>query len=206
MISRVGIGLDNVNLLAARERGIKVSYTPDAPTPAVAELTLCMILTLLRSMHISNINMHRGKWQRTFGRRLSKVTVGIIGVGRIGSQVIKKIGNLGVARILANDISPNYTINSEVEIEWASKSDIYKNADVICLHVPFTEQTQNMIKKNELNSMKNDALIINTSRGGIINEKDLHEVLIQGHLGGAALDVLKQNHTMAYFVQMKGVF
>ena len=88
LISRVGIGLDSIDLLAAHKRGIKVSYTPDAPAPAVAELTLGLMLTLLRSVHVSNSQMHRGLWYRFFGRRLEKVTVGIIGVGRIGTGVL----------------------------------------------------------------------------------------------------------------------
>ena len=84
MISRVGIGLDSVDLLAAEKRNIKISYTPDAPAPAVAELTVGMMLTLLRSVHVANSQMHLGDWHRYFGRRLSEVTIGIIGVGRIG--------------------------------------------------------------------------------------------------------------------------
>ena len=87
-ISRVGIGLDSVDLLEAKKKDIKVSYTPDAPAPAVAELTIGLMLTLLRSVHISNLQMHNGNWNRIFGRRLSKVTIGIIGVGRIGSKVL----------------------------------------------------------------------------------------------------------------------
>ena len=80
LISRVGIGLDNLDLLAAERLGIKVSYTPDAPAPAVAELTIGLMLTLLRSVHISNAQMHRGEWQRHFGRRIPEVTIGIIGL------------------------------------------------------------------------------------------------------------------------------
>ena len=91
LISRVGIGLDSVDLLAAQKRGIKVSYTPDAPAPAVAELTLGLMLTLLRSVHVSNSQMHQGLWYRYYGRRLEEVTVGIIGMGRIGTRVLSKM-------------------------------------------------------------------------------------------------------------------
>jgi D-3-phosphoglycerate dehydrogenase len=91
IISRVGIGLDSVDLLAAQKRGIKVSYTPDAPALAVAELTIGLMLSLLRSVHLSNLQLHQGQWYRFLGRRLEAVTVGIIGVGRIGSLVLRKI-------------------------------------------------------------------------------------------------------------------
>ena len=107
LVSRVGIGLDGVDLMAARNRGIKVSYTPDAPAPAVAELALGMMLTLLRSVHISNFRMHQGKWQRIFGRRLTEITVGIIGMGRIGTHLLRCIKGFDTLQVLANDNLPN---------------------------------------------------------------------------------------------------
>ena len=188
-ISRIGIGLDNVDLLAARRRGIRVSYTPDAPGPAVAELTLCLMLTLLRSVHVSNAQMHQGKWQRVFGRRLSEITIGIIGVGRIGTRVLRRIHALGTPTILVNDLSPNYELSREVKIEWMTKEDILREADLVSVHVPLTALTKNMIRREHLVSMKPDAAIINTSRGGIINEADLYQVMMEGHLSGAAVDV-----------------
>lgn len=192
LISRVGIGLDNVDLLAAERRGIKVSYTPDAPAPAVAELTIGLMLVLLRSVHISNAQMHRGQWQRHFGRRIPEVTIGIIGAGRIGGRVLRRIQAFGSPRILVNDIHPNKNIAPELKLEWVGKDEIYKYADVISLHVPLTKQTKNMISRDELMMMKSDAMIINTSRGGIINESDLEAVLNNGHLSGAAVDVFDQ--------------
>jgi len=91
MISRVGIGLDSVDLLEAEKHSIIVSYTPDAPAPAVAELTIGLMLSLLRSVQISNVEMHNGKWKRFFGKRLSESTIGIIGAGRIGSGVLRHL-------------------------------------------------------------------------------------------------------------------
>lgn len=189
LISRVGIGLDNVDLLAARDRGIHVSYTPDAPAPAVAELTAGLMLSLLRSIHVSNAEMHNGRWHRFFGRRLSEVTIGIIGVGRIGSRVLGCTKGFGSPRILANDLMPKRELDAGFKLEWVSKERIYEEADIISLHVPLTHLTKNMIRKEHLLSMKPDAHIINTSRGGIINEQDLYEVMQANHLGGAAIDV-----------------
>jgi D-3-phosphoglycerate dehydrogenase len=189
IISRVGIGLDSVDLLAAEKRNIKVSYTPDAPAPAVAELTIGMMLTLLRSMHVSNSQMHSGEWHRFFGRRLSKVVIGIIGIGRIGQRVLEHLQGFGNPRILVNDISIKDDISDRFNVEWVSKEEIYKQSDIVSLHLPLTGKTKNMITKDQLLLMKSDAIIINTSRGGIINENDLFEIMQSGHLSGAAIDV-----------------
>ena len=192
LISRVGIGLDSVDLLAAQKRGIKVSYTPDAPAPAVAELTLGIMLSLLRSLHVSNAQMHQGQWYRHFGRRLKEVTVGIIGVGRIGTRVLRLMKGFGTSKILVNDIMPDRELDSEFKLEWTSKENIYKEADIISLHIPLTCLTKNLIRKEDLLKMRPDAVLINTSRGGIINEVDLYEVLKSGHLSGAAIDVFER--------------
>jgi len=189
LISRVGIGLDSVDLHSAKKRGVSVSYTPDAPAPAVSELTIGLALTLLRSVHVSNMDMHKGKWERFFGRRLSKITVGIIGVGRIGLGVLKHLRGFDCQEVLINDIDNQKNIPDGIQVRWTSKSEIYKKADIVTLHLPLTKKTKNLIKRSELLKMKKDAMIINTSRGGIINEHDLYNVMSNGHLSGAAIDV-----------------
>ena len=189
MISRVGIGLDSVDLLEAKKQNIAVSYTPDAPAPAVAELTVGMMLTLLRSVHVANSQMHLGDWHRYFGRRLSEVTIGIIGVGKIGQGVLEHLTGFGSPKILVNDISIKDKIQDRYNVEWADKEEIYKQSDIVTLHLPLTAETKNMITESHLLSMKTDAIIINTSRGGIINEDDLYKVMQSGHLSGAAIDV-----------------
>lgn len=190
-ISRVGIGLDALDLDAAEKRGIKVSYTPDAPAPAVAELTIGLMLTKLRSIHTANNLLHEKKWHRIFGRRLGDVTVGLIGVGRIGTKVIEHLQGFNVPRILINDLQPHTNLISNKNVEWVEKEQIYKEADVISLHLPLNAKTRNLITALELKKMKSDAIIINTARGGIINEQDLYEVLKSGHLSGAAVDVFE---------------
>jgi len=191
LISRVGIGLDSVDLLSAEKRSIKVSYTPDAPAPAVAELTVALILSLLRSVHVCNLQMHAGVWKRHLGRRIAEVTLGIIGTGRVGSRVLRRIVPFGTPRVLVNDINPNPKLVPELKLEWVGKEELYRTADVISLHVPMTAQTRNMIRREQLLQMKADAVVVNTSRGGIINEADLLEVVRSGHLGGVALDVFE---------------
>jgi D-3-phosphoglycerate dehydrogenase len=192
LISRVGVGLDSVDLHAAKRRGIVVSYTPDGPAPAVADLTVGLMFSLLRSVHVVNAQMHRGEWRRHFGRRISEVTFGIVGAGRIGGRVLRHLSACDSPRILVNDIDPNVYVSPELKLEWVNKETIYREADVISLHVPLTGQTRNMIRREQLLKMKNDAIVINTARGGIINEQDLAEVLRSGHLSGAAIDVFNQ--------------
>jgi D-3-phosphoglycerate dehydrogenase / 2-oxoglutarate reductase len=203
LISRVGIGLDSVDLLAAKKKGIKVSYTPDAPTLAVAELTLGLMLSLLRSVHVSNSQMHKGIWHRFFGKRLEDVTVGIIGVGRIGTGVLNRLKGFGTKNILVNDVEPNRKLDCEFKIEWTSKENIYKYSDIISLHIPLTYLTKNMIRKEQLIIMKPDAMLINTSRGGIVNEDDLYEVMQSDHLSGAAIDVFEKEPYLGQLINIE---
>ena len=191
-ISRVGVGLDNVDLLAAKKRGIKVSYTPDAPAPAVAELTIGLMLSLLRNIHVSNSAMHQGRWNRYFGRRIAEITIGIIGVGRIGARVLRRTQGFGTPRLLVNDVLPTLELNREFKLEWVSKDIIFKQADMISLHVPLTLTTKGLVGAKELGMMKPDAFLINTSRGGVVNEKALYHALKENKIAGAAIDVFEK--------------
>lgn len=192
LISRVGIGLDSVDLLAARRRGIGVSYTPDAPAKAVAELTIGLMFSLLRGTHVSNAELHAGAWRRYMGRRLEEVTVGVIGVGRIGTGVMARLQALGCRRILANDLVPASSLETAFRFSWADKETIYREADVISIHVPLTRQTTGMVTRSEMMVMKPDACLINTARGGIVNESDLADLMQGGHLSAAAIDVFEE--------------
>jgi D-3-phosphoglycerate dehydrogenase / 2-oxoglutarate reductase len=193
LIARVGIGVDNVDLLAARERNIAVSYTPDAPTLAVGELTLGLMISLLREIPRSDRGMRGGEWWRVQGRRLAECTVGIIGVGRIGKTVIKHLtGAFPGIKILANDTDPDLNFGEQHKLRWTDKETIYRNCDIITLHVPLTPETRGMISKHDLELMKSDAVIINTARGGIISENDLATALRQSSIGGAAIDVFSE--------------
>jgi len=188
MISRVGIGLDSVDLMAAERRGVVVSYTPDAPAPAVAEITIGLMYSLLRHTHESNIQLHQGKWNRFFGKRIVNCTIGLIGMGRIGTMTYNHLKALGVTNILCNDIRENPVKG----ITYVSKNEIYEKSDIISLHVPLTGETKNMISEKEINNMKSDVYLINTARGGIINEKDLANALKDQKISGAAIDVFEK--------------
>ena len=184
LISRVGVGLDNVDLLAARARGIAVAYTPEGPADAVAELTIGLALSLLRSVHLVNTAVRQGVWKRIQGRRLAQVTVGVIGVGRIGRRVMRLLSAFG-ARILANDLAP---VMLDESVRWVDKATLYREADVVTLHVPLTRLTRNLVGAAELAMMQPGALLINTCRGGVVNEAALAAALREGRIAGAAID------------------
>jgi len=135
------------------------------------------------------MEMHDGKWCRFFGRRLSEITIGIIGIGRIGRAVLKHLQGFGSPKILVNDIHLNQSLEKYSNIAWADKETKYSQADIVTIHTQLTAETKNMVKKEQLLSMKEDAIIINTARVGIINEQDLYELMRAGHLSGAAIDV-----------------
>ena len=191
MISRVGIGLDSVDLLAAKRHGIKVSYTPDAPAPAVIDLTMGLMYSLLRRVHESNIQMHKGNWHRYFGKRLTECSIGIIGTGRVGSKVIKNLVALGCKKIYYYDKKVRLEDDYKRHVIFTSKEEIYKKSDIISLHVPLDLETKNMITIKEIKLMKKDIFLINTARGGIINEKDLYTALEKKLIAGAAIDVFE---------------
>lgn len=190
LISRVGIGLDSVDLMAARQRGILVAYTPDAPAPAVAELTIGLMLGALRFIAHADRHMRNGIWHRQMGERLSGKTVGVMGVGRVGARVIRHLSGFD-ARILANDLKPDLEFGAEHGVRWVDKPTLYREADLITLHLPLTRQTKALIARREIELMKPEAILINTSRGGVVNEQDLAEALRLHRLGAAALDVFQ---------------
>jgi D-3-phosphoglycerate dehydrogenase len=193
LISRVGIGLDSVDLLAARARGIAVSYTPDAPAPAVAELTLGLMIALLRHVGPADRSLRTGTWRRMMGQRLDGLTVGVVGAGRVGRRVIRMVrAAFPSTTMLATDLLPDPAFGREHRVQWVEPPAIYAGADIVTIHVPLTASTRNMVAARELAQMKPSAFLINTARGGIVNERDLAQALRAGRLAGAAVDVFDE--------------
>ena len=191
-IVRVGIGLDSVDLLAAREGNIALAYTPDGPSAAVAEQTVGLMIDLLRGTTLSDRNLRKGLWHRTMGTRISKITVGVIGVGRIGHLLIGHLtGGFSGVRILANDIDQDRVFGARHGITWTDKQTIYEQSDIVTLHVPLSGLTRNLIGAAELSMMKPSACLINTARGGIVNEAALATALRENIIAAAAIDVFE---------------
>jgi len=190
MISRVGIGLDSIDLPECHNRNVIVSYTPDAPTNAVAELTISQIFSLLRSTVLADEEMRSGNWKRFIGRELKNCCVGVVGNGRIGASVISKLKSLTPKKVLYTDIDVSRKVFPEYV--WATKKQILKECDIITLHIPLNEDNRNYLDEKELSLLKKDAIIINTSRGGVINEKSLYRWLHDNSNASAAIDVFER--------------
>lgn len=191
VISRVGIGLDSVDLKHCRDNNIQVTYTPDAPSQAVAELTVANILNLLRHVHQSDRSVREGAWNRFMGRLVQETTIGVIGVGRIGSRVIRFLEPFHPT-ILANDIDPEVYGTAMPNTKWCPTEDILRTADIITFHIPMCAKNHHFINRYRIAQMKTGAFLINTSRGAIIDTEALTDALVQNHLGGAALDVYEK--------------
>lgn len=193
LIARVGIGLDNVDLAAARAAGVTVAYTPDGPAPAVAELTVGLLLTLLREVPRTDRGLRRGEWFRHMGRRLACSTLGVIGVGRIGRRVIAHVtGGFPGVRVLANDRTPDPAFGDRHGVTWVERDTLFRESDAVTVHVPLTAETRGLVGARELSSMKPSAVLVNTARGGIVDEAALAEALEAGTIASAAVDVFEE--------------
>lgn len=189
LIAKSGIGLDNLDLNHARRRGVAVTYTPSAPTAAVSELTIAQMIALLRHTPAADRGLRRGIWRRSIGRGMNTITAGVIGVGRVGRSVIRLLQPWNPARILAADLVIDAPFFEAMHCTAAGLDTIYREADVITVHVPLTARTRRMIGAEELARMKPDAVLINTARGGIVDETALAEALAARPAFSAAVDV-----------------
>ena len=188
MISKYGVGLDNVDLNAIKKSGIEFSITTGVNKRSVAELTLSFMIGLCHNIFISAERVKRGEWIREGGRNLSGKTIGIIGCGNVGKEVVKILKPFG-CKILINDIEDRSKFCLKQGAIESSFELLIKESDIVSLHVPLTNLTRNMINKNVLKDMKVNAFLINTSRGPVVNPSDLHRALVSKEILGAALDV-----------------
>lgn len=187
-ISRVGVGMDNVDLEYAKLKGIIVVNTPDGPTRGVAELTLAMTLSLLRRIPQANAALHQRKWKKQIGNLFLDKKVGIIGLGRIGKSVAELFRGLKNP-VIGYDPCADEIWAKENEVELASFEDVLKQADILTLHMPGNKDKSPVIGRTELAKMKDGAFLINIARGGVVDEDALYDVLKDGKLAGAAIDV-----------------
>jgi D-3-phosphoglycerate dehydrogenase len=192
LIVRAGVGLDNIDLNFTKERGIEVRNTPAAPSKAVAELTIALIISLLRELYKAYDSMKKSKWlkKELIGSEISSKAIGIFGFGRIGYEVAKRLKNFG-CRIIAYDIDPTrQTFANELGIEFTTNMDyVLKQSDIITIHIPLIESTKNLFSYETLIKMKRGSYIVNVSRGEVLDEGALLKLIKEGHIKGAALDV-----------------
>jgi D-3-phosphoglycerate dehydrogenase len=187
-VARAGVGLDNVDQKECEKRGIKVYNTPNASSNAVAELALGLIFSLLRNIPKADKTTKEGKWEKKslIGSELSGKTLGIIGYGRIGSLLGQKAMALGVKVIASSKEKP------PEGVEFLSLEEVIKRSDIISIHAPLTNETRGMVNEAFISKMKKNAILINTSRGEIIDEKALFNALKEKKIAGAALDVFSK--------------
>lgn len=193
IIGRAGVGVDNIDVEAATERGVIVVNSPGGNTIAVAELVVGMMLALVRNVVPATQSMAQGQWKRSalMGTQLLGKTLGVIGVGRIGVEVIKRAQSFGM-HVLGFDPFLTSQRAKDLGIEALSIDEICARADFITIHTPLTKDTKHLFNAERIARMKNGAVLINCSRGGIVDEKALFEALQSGKLGGAGLDVYEQ--------------
>ena len=191
VISRYGAGYDRVDVAAAKECGITVTTTPGVNSEAVAELAVGMMLSLARQIPYLDRTTREGKWLRATGTELRGKTVGIVGLGAIGKNVARCCAGIGM-KVIAFDSFPNAAYCREHGIGQVELEELLHTADFISLHLPLNDETRHMIDARTIAGMKPGAVVINTSRGAIVDEQAAYEALCSGQLGGLGLDAFEQ--------------
>ncbi len=191
VISRCGTGLDNVDLDAAKRLGITVLNTPAAPAEAVAELSLGLILALIRNIAAHDQIVHAGAWKKRMGLLLSEITVGIVGLGRVGKRVAAMLRPLGT-RVIATDVLPDHDWIAAHGVSLMTLPQVLAAADVVSLHLPYASgDLFRLMNAERIATMKPGSYLLNTSRGALIDEQAVADALKSGHLAGAAIDTFE---------------
>ena len=192
LVCRAGTGVDNVDLQYATKKGVIVMNVPGGNTISACEHTIGLILAMMRNIPQAYVSLKSGKWEREkfTGNELQGKTLGLIGLGRIGSEVAKRMKAFDM-KVIAYDPYVSEEYAKQIGVELKSFEEVIKEADIISLHVPKTEETKNLINKDVMMKMKDGVCIVNCARGGIVNENDLYEMLKSKKVAAAALDVFE---------------
>ncbi len=192
-ICRAGIGVDNVDVEEATKRGVVVMNTPEANAISAAEHTIGLLFAVARKISQAHKSLQKGEWKKDkfMGLQIAGKTIGVVGLGRVGRQVVKRATALEM-RVIAFDpfISPDIAIQYPIKMT-NTLDELLTQADIVSIHVPLNASTRNLITKREFGLMKKGVLLINAARGGIVNEKDLYEAITSGKIAGAGLDVFE---------------
>ncbi|KPK64941.1 MAG: hypothetical protein AMK73_04435 [Planctomycetes bacterium SM23_32] len=204
VISRVGVGLDNLDFDLLRERGIVATFTPEAPADGVAELAVCQILNLLRKVHDSDKSVREGLWNRYLGWLVREVKIGVLGVGRIGRRVVRLLQPFG-ARLYGCDLKPDLEFGRQHGLEWLAIRELFRTCNLVTIHVPLNEMNTGLVGAAELASMPAGGFLVNTARGRIVDEAALVQALEGGRLAGAAVDVFEREPYEGPLTQFENV-
>ena len=195
VISTFSVGFDHIDVNFAKSQKIKIGYTPEVLTNATAELTIGLILDVLRRISEGDRIIRNKKWNQIFGAydytgtEVAGKTIGIIGMGRIGREVAKKANGLGMNVIYHNRKPISKSVENMLKTKYVSENTLYKKSDVISLHVPYNKDTHHLVNSKIFKKMKKTSFLINTSRGRIVNEKQLVTALKKKEIQGAGMDV-----------------
>ena len=177
IISKYGVGLDNIDLAACRERGVTIGWTPGINKRSVSEVVVGQMIGLSRNLFTHSALLREGNWQKDGGRLFQEKTVGIIGLGNIGQDLAKLLHAFG-CKLLGNDIKNRSVFARNHNVKLVSKEEIFFKSDILTLHVPLTTATHQLINKRALDLMHDDAFLINTSRGSVVDQTALKNALI----------------------------
>ena len=191
LIARVGVGFDTVDVAAASNRGVAVTVTPGANEHAVADYALAGMLGLLRGIVHNHVTTAAGRWDRRPGTDLTGKTVGIVGMGRIGKLVARRLAGFDV-RLLAHDVYQDPAFAAQYGVQYSPLDDLLADADIVTFHVLLTPATTHLLNARRLAMMKPTAVVVYTCRGPVIDERALAHALTAGRLAGAALDVFAE--------------
>jgi D-3-phosphoglycerate dehydrogenase len=190
VISKYGVGLDGLDLEAIARRGVRLGWSPGVNRRSVAELTLAFALALFHRVPECDTSLRRGEWNKAVGRQLTGKTVGIVGCGFVGQDLVRLLAPFE-CRILAHDIRDYPEFFAAHAVTPVSLDDLLESADLVTLHVPLDASTRRMIGAAQLAKMRQGALLMNDGRGGLVDESALADALERGHLAGAAFDVFE---------------
>lgn len=203
-ISRVGVGMDSVDISYAESKGIKVLNTPNGPTRAVAELTLGLTISLLRNIPNAHYDLKNRIWKKQTGNLLYEKKVGVLGLGRIGRMVAEMFRSLGNP-VIGYDLYPDLDWAEKNNVEILGIEQLLNQCDIITIHVPGNSDGSAVLNQKELSYLKHGAFLVNVSRGGVINEDALYEMLTNGKLSAAALDVFSNEPYSGKFCDLDNV-
>ena len=189
-IGKYGVGLDMINLHAMKKFGVKLGWTGGVNKRSVSELVISFAIALLHRTVFANAEVRKGEWYQVKGRQLSDCTVGIVGCGHVGKDLVRLLKPFN-CKILAYDILDFKEFYSENNVTPVGLDDLIKNSDVVTLHLPLDDSTKNIMNQERLQMLKSNAILINLARGGLIDEAILKEVLIDNKIAGVALDVFE---------------
>jgi D-3-phosphoglycerate dehydrogenase len=191
VVARFGVGVDNIDLEAAKKHNIVVCNTPGINSSAVSEQAIALMLSLIRQVPELAQDVRLGKWTRPMFHELKSRTVGLLGFGAIARNVAQRLQGFE-PKIIAYDKYPNEEAAKRLNVEFVSQDELLKYSDIISIHLPATTETEHLINQSTISQMKNGVLLVNTARGSIVNETDVEKALTSGKIGGFATDVFEK--------------